>query len=104
VTGPTRSERFRPLELLALAGGFGLFTGLVVLGATREPLLAVIFLGIAFIVALLMLAMFALAVKPDAIETADLAEQNAEPDTSTSTSTSSPSPSAPTETSKDDVA
>jgi hypothetical protein len=63
-TGPTRRDRMRPVELLVLAATFGIFTGLVVGLATREWLLALIFFGVVFIVALVVLAMLSLAVVP----------------------------------------
>lgn len=63
-TGPTRRDRMRPVELLALAATFGIFTGLVVGLATREWLLALIFFGVVFIVGLVVLAMLSLAVLP----------------------------------------
>lgn len=77
---PTWRERLRPVELLALAGVFGVFAGLIVLMSTREWLLAVIFLGIAFIVSLVVLAMLALAVSPTGDEVNDLLEQDAAQD------------------------
>jgi uncharacterized membrane protein YkgB len=52
------------------------FTGLIVLMATREPLLALIFGVIAFIVALVVLAMLVLAIRPTGEEQVDLNEQN----------------------------
>jgi membrane protein implicated in regulation of membrane protease activity len=75
-TPPSRRDRTRPLELLALSGGFALFAGLVVLMSTREPVLALVFAGIAFIVSLVVLAMLALAVRPDKDEKLDLDEQD----------------------------
>jgi hypothetical protein len=57
---PSRRERFRPAELIGLSLAAGLFTGLVVLLTARDLGLAVIFLGVAFIVALVVLAMLAL--------------------------------------------
>ncbi len=63
---PTRRDRMRPAELLALAGAIGVFTGLVVGLATREWILAAIFFGAVFIVSLVVLAMLSLAVSsPD---------------------------------------
>lgn len=62
---PSRRDRLRPVELLVLAGAVALFTGLVVLLTTREPILGVIFLGVAFIVTLVVLAMLAMYVDPD---------------------------------------
>lgn len=73
---PPLRERLRPLELLVISAVLGIFAGLVVLMATRELVLALIFLGVAFIVALVVLAMLALAVAPDLEEQSDLAEQD----------------------------
>lgn len=75
-TPPSRRDRTRPLELLGLSGALAVFTGLVVLISTRDILLSVIFLGIAFIVALVVLAMLALAVRPTGEERIDLDEQD----------------------------
>jgi hypothetical protein len=72
----TRHERLRPLELLGMAGVFGLFTGLVVLLATRQPILSAIFFGIAFIVGLVVLAMLSLAAKPNDSEQAEVRDAN----------------------------
>lgn len=60
---PSRRERTRPAELLGLSGVLALFVGLTVLMSTRDVVLALIFLGVAFIVALMVLAMLALAVR-----------------------------------------
>ncbi len=57
---PSRAERFRPAELIGLSFAVGLFAGLVVLLTARDLGLAVIFLGVAFIVALVAFAMLAL--------------------------------------------
>ncbi len=73
---PPLRERLRPLELLGISAVLGVFAGLVVLMATREIVLAAVFLGIAFIVSLVVLAMLALAVAPDLAEQSDLAEQD----------------------------
>lgn len=73
---PSRKDRTRPLELVGLSGILAIFTGLVVLMSTRELILAVIFLGIAFIVSLVVLAMLALAVRPTGEEQIDLDEQD----------------------------
>ncbi|CAN5244740.1 hypothetical protein BH09ACT6_BH09ACT6_23010 [soil metagenome] len=71
---PTRREILKPVELLVISGLMGLFVGLTVLLSTRQPVLAVIFFGIAFIVALIVTAMFTLTFKPNAAETQELAE------------------------------
>ncbi len=61
MTGPTRRERFKPFELVGLAAVFGAFAGGITLLAVRDARPALILAGIAFIVALLVLAMLALA-------------------------------------------
>ena len=76
MVAPSRRDRMRPLELLGLSAILAVFTGLVVLMSTREIVLALIFLGIAFIVSLVVLAMLALAVTPSGEEKIDLREQD----------------------------
>lgn len=78
MSAPQRKDRTRPVELLVLSGVLGLFAGLVVLMSTRELVLALVFLGIAFIVSLVVLAMLSLAVQPTGDEKIDLAEQDDE--------------------------
>jgi hypothetical protein len=75
---PSLRDRMKPAEFLGFAAVLALFAGLIVLMATREPLLALIFFGVAFIVTLVVLAMFALGFKPDDAERRDLAEQDGE--------------------------
>lgn len=79
MAGPTRAERFRPAELIGLAFGFALFAGVVVFFVTRDLTLAGIFLGVTFIVALVILAMLALAVRPSADEQADIDRLHEQP-------------------------
>lgn len=76
MAGPSWRDRTKPVELLVISGVLGLFAGLVVLMSTREIVLALIFLGIAFIVSLVVLAMLALAVTPSGEEKLDLDEQD----------------------------
>jgi membrane protein implicated in regulation of membrane protease activity len=76
VAQPSRKDRTRPVELLVFSGVLAVFTGLIVLMATREIVLSLIFAGIAFIVALVVLAMLVLAVRPTGEEQDDLDEQN----------------------------
>jgi hypothetical protein len=76
VSTPTRQDRLRPLELVGMAAIVAVFIGLVVLGSTRQLILALVFLGVAFIVSLVVIAMLSLAVKPDDAERSDLAEQD----------------------------
>jgi hypothetical protein len=73
---PTRQESLRPLELIGGAAILALFVGLVVIFATREPILALIFFGIAFIITLVVLAMFTLGRGPGESERHDLEEQD----------------------------
>jgi hypothetical protein len=60
MTGPSRRERMKPVELVGLAGIVLIFVGVVVLATTRDLPLAAIFAGIAFILTLLLLAMLSL--------------------------------------------
>jgi len=53
-----------------------IFTGLIALMSTRDIILSLIFLGVAFVVVLVVLAMLVLAVRPDGEELTDLDEQN----------------------------
>jgi uncharacterized membrane protein YkgB len=73
---PSRKDRLRPFEYVVMAAIIALFIGLVVLLSTRQGTLALVFGGIAFIVSLVVIAMLALAVKPDAAEKVDLTEQD----------------------------
>ncbi len=72
MTAPSRRDRTRPAEFIALSGILALFVGLVVLMSTRDFVLALIFTGIAFIVALIGFAMIALAVRPSDDDSVDL--------------------------------
>lgn len=59
-----RRDHLRPVELLAIAGGCGAFAGAITLLTLRAPLLAAeIAVGV-FVVALVALAMFDLAISP----------------------------------------
>ncbi len=61
---PSRRDRLRPLELLSFAGILAAFAGLVVLLVTRDLLRFGIAAVVAFIVALLVLALLGLGGKP----------------------------------------
>jgi peptidoglycan/LPS O-acetylase OafA/YrhL len=76
MTSPTKKDRVRPAELIALAAGFALFAGLVVLMSTRDIVLSLVFFGLAFIVVLIVLAMLTLAMRPTSAELLDIDEQN----------------------------
>lgn len=76
MTEPSRKDRTRPAELLILSGIIAVFVGLIVLMSTRQWVLALIFAGVGFILALVVLAMLALAVRPDGEEQLDLDDQD----------------------------
>ena len=61
MTGPSLRDRLKPLELVGIAAVLGVFAGVIALIASRSIEVAGILAGIAFIVALLVLAMLALA-------------------------------------------
>jgi len=73
---PSRSERLKPAELVGISGVMALFVGLTILLTTREVVLSLIALGITFIIALVVIAMLVLGMKPNAAEIDDLDEQN----------------------------
>ena len=76
MTNPSRKDRARPVELLVLSGIVAIFTGVVVFASTRQLLLGVVFLGVAFILSLITLAMLALSTTPDDAEQSDLDDQD----------------------------
>ncbi len=57
---PTLRDRMKPVELLVMSAACGVFAGLVTLLVTRDWLLSGVMLGVAFIIALVVLAMLAL--------------------------------------------
>jgi hypothetical protein len=65
---PNRRDRLRPVELLGLAGGLALFVGLVTIIATRTIELALIGLGVTFILSIVVLATLALMINPPSDE------------------------------------
>nr|WP_286132230.1 hypothetical protein [Clavibacter michiganensis] len=68
MTQPSKRDVFKPVELIVLSAVMALFVGLAVLLSTRNPLLAVIFFGVAFIVVLVVIAMMVLTFKPNKSE------------------------------------
>lgn len=64
MTEPTRRDRTRPAELLGLSAVIAAAVGVVTYFSTRNGVLALEFGGVAFIVALVVLAMLLLAVSP----------------------------------------
>lgn len=73
---PSRSDRLKPVELVGLSGVMALFVGLIILLTTRDLVLSAIGLGVSFIVVLVVIAMFALNLKPDEAEKLDIDEQD----------------------------
>ena len=73
---PSKSDRLKPAELVGLSGVMGLFVGLVLLLVTRDVLFTLIGFGVTFIIVLVVIAIFALGMKPDEAEQSDLDEQN----------------------------
>jgi len=57
---PSRRDRAKPLELLAISAGCGVFAGLITLLVTRDWLLTGVMFGVAFIIGLVVLAMLSL--------------------------------------------
>ena len=74
MSSPTRRDRLRPVELVGISLVIGAFTGLIVLMSTRDAGEALIWAGVAFIVSLVGIAMFVLALKPRGEELADIEE------------------------------
>ncbi|MEN9750960.1 MAG: hypothetical protein RLZZ600_7 [Actinomycetota bacterium] len=74
---PTRRDRFRPVEYISLSFGIAIVGALVVLMSTRDLKFALIILGVSFVAALVLIAMFVLAVKPNKEEIVDIEEMSA---------------------------
>jgi amino acid permease len=64
VTDPHRRDRTRPLELLGISAAIAVFVGIFVFVGTRALDRALIFAGVSFVIALVVLAMLMLAVGP----------------------------------------
>lgn len=77
MTKPTKRDRLKPFELVGIAALLGIFTGLVVLMSSRDFILSATWFGLSFIIAVVVLAMFVLAAKPNKNELLDIEEQNA---------------------------
>ena len=73
---PSRREVLRPWELIIGSALAAVFTGVIIFAGTRVWEITLIAVGGVFIITLMCLAMFALAVKPKADEIGDIAEQN----------------------------
>ena len=76
MTTPPLRDRLKPLELIIVSAVLGVFTALVVMMSSRDIVLSAISFGLVFIVALVAMAMFALAIKPNTNELLDLEEQD----------------------------
>lgn len=63
---PSTRDRLKPLELLGFSGVLAIFTALIVLMATRDWKLMLIFAGAAFIVSVMLIALIGLGMKPNA--------------------------------------
>jgi hypothetical protein len=64
MTEPTRRDRTRPLELLGISAVLAVVTGVIGYFAVKDLVLAAVFAGVAFIVALVVFAMLLLAISP----------------------------------------
>lgn len=76
MTTPTLRDRTKPLEIIIVSAVLGVFTGLVVLMSSRDIILSSISAGIVFIVCLVAMAMFVLAIKPNKQELLDIEQQD----------------------------
>lgn len=61
---PTRREKMKPVELLGMAGVFGVFVGAMVFMGSRQWDLTLILAGVTFVVSLVILATLLIAVGP----------------------------------------
>lgn len=57
---PGLRDRTKPVELLVISAGCGIFAGLITLLTTRDWLLGGVMFGVAFIIGLVVLAMLSL--------------------------------------------
>jgi len=74
---PTRREKMRPVELLVMAGVFGVFVGAFVFMGTREWGLSLIMAAVAFIASLVVLATLLIAAGPKVDERVDPVDPDA---------------------------
>jgi hypothetical protein len=71
---PSRRDMLRPVEYVGGSAIAAIFTGAIVLMVTRDWTMSLIVTGGVFIVVLVVLALLAMAIKPDATESAELGE------------------------------
>lgn len=76
MNSPSRRDRTRPAELLGLSGVIAAFVGLVAFMATRDLIIALVGLGIAFIASVVTIAMLVLSTKPGGLEQQELDEHD----------------------------
>jgi hypothetical protein len=79
MTVPTIREKLKPFELVVVSIVIAAVTALIVMIISRDIILASIALGVTFIVCLVVMAMFVLAIKPNKSELLDIQEQNDAP-------------------------
>jgi hypothetical protein len=79
MTVPTIREKLKPIELVVVSLVIASVTALIVMIISRDIILASIALGVSFIVCLVVMAMFVLAIKPNKSELLDIQEQNDAP-------------------------
>jgi predicted lysophospholipase L1 biosynthesis ABC-type transport system permease subunit len=71
---PSRRELLRPVEYVGGAAIAAIFVGVIALVATRDWMIAIVGTGGVFIVVLMVLALLQMAIKPDALEQAELGD------------------------------
>lgn len=71
---PSLRDRLKPVELVFVSIVISLFTGVVVMMSSRDWILSAVSFGIVFIVCLVVMAMFVLAIKPNKNELLDIEE------------------------------
>ncbi len=74
---PSRRDVLRPVEYVGGAAIAAIFVGVIAIVTTRDFPLTVIAAGGVFIVVLVVLALMAMTVKPDATESAELGDPEA---------------------------
>jgi membrane protein implicated in regulation of membrane protease activity len=72
-------DRLRPLELLGFSGVIALFTGVVILFSTRNWTITLVGFGVAFIAAILVIALLALSEKPNSTSQQVLRDEDDQP-------------------------
>ena len=75
---PSRRDRFKPLELIGLAGALAVVAALVVLMVSRDIQFTLITLGVVFVICIVFMATFVLLAKPNKAELADIERLDAE--------------------------